>query len=183
MPNEQIWPSFWVALWCVSLCWVSFMLNVANKLLIKTVIKVNVIILSVIYAECDKYALKSECHYGVCHYTECHLCWMRQISPSFWVSLWCVSLCWVSMLSVYAECGKYALPSECHYGVCHYAECHLCWVFLCWVALNLRHYGMCHYTECHLCLILQISSSLWQSLRWVSFLLSVVLMWLICPSF
>jgi hypothetical protein len=54
------------------------------------------LMLSVIYAECHKYAHYAECHYAECCYAECHYAECH-----------------------YAEC-HYA---ECRYAECHYAEC------------------------------------------------------------
>ena len=44
-----------------------------------------------------------------CHHAECHLCWVSQISPSCWVILCRVSLCWMSWRPF---CGPNS-PSVC----------------------------------------------------------------------
>jgi hypothetical protein len=77
-------------------------LSITNRPYVPSVIvlifiSLNVFVLTVIYAECHKRALYTECHYTECHYahcryTECH----------------------------YAKC----LYTECQYNESRYAKCH-----------------------------------------------------------
>jgi len=143
---------------------VSFISSVANM----------PFILSIIYAECCKCALHSECH----------LRWLLQMCPSFWVSLMLIVANVPFILSVMliaanvpfilsvtnADCHKYALHSECHAGYHKYtllSECQLGWLSQkCpsfWVSITLIVTNMA-FAEGHLCW-LHLISSFWVSRR------------------
>ncbi len=98
------------------LCWVSFILSLANMNLMPIVIMLSVIyaecrkynpilgviMLSVIYTEWDKYE-----PYAECYYAECHLCWVSFMLSAFMLSVVMLSIAnmvlmiSVSMLSVF----------------------------------------------------------------------------------
>jgi hypothetical protein len=147
------------------ICRVLCMLTVANKS-----IMLSIILMSVIYAECNNKAHYAGCHYSLSIY---RVLSMQSVANKH------IILSVILMTVIYGECGNKA-----HNAECLYAECYICWVswinpsfwvsymqsfankpvILCVVMLNvvmlnvvmLNLVMLCWYAECYVCWVSRI---------------------------
>jgi len=149
--NKMRYSAWWK--WCYG---ETFMLSVEHKSFMQSIVKLNVVMLSLMYAEGHLCWVSFMLRFI---FAECHLC---KVSLSWKL------LCWVSCMLrvIYAECHLCRVSIML---IFIYAECHLCWVssmlsVICWVSFM----PSVIYAECHLC--------------WVPFMLcAIYVVWQISP--